>query len=154
MFSVAAAVRSYVAFGVPFRWGNSGQALVVLLITLTALYAVRMTAASAFLRFGRGVEKAMETLQEPIYLLTASYFPVRSLGIGAAIAGSAVPLTLGLDALRQLLLPGDAFQLLDWSVEALLLVGYTIITLFAARAALAKMERLAKREGTLTLRWQ
>lgn len=140
-------------FDVPFQWQNSWAAVVVLMTTISALYGVGMTAASLFLRFGRGVEKVMESLQEPVYLLTGSFFPVRALGLGLAVAGSVVPLTLGLDALRQLLLPGDALQLLAWPVETAILALYAVVAFAVSRWSLARMEQMAKREGTLSLRW-
>jgi ABC-2 type transport system permease protein len=141
-------------FHIPFDWSNAGWAAVAALSTIAALYGVGMIAASLFLKFGRGAENVIQTLQEPIYLVTGAYFPVRALGVALAAAGSIVPLTLGMDALRQLVLPGDAMPLLPWSAEIAILAGYTVAALGAAHLALARMTRAAKADGRLTLRWQ
>ena len=141
-------------FNVPFLWANSGWAALATLTTIAALYGVGMLAASLFLKFGRGVENGLQTLQEPVYALTGAFFPVRALGVGAAVAGSAIPITLGMDALRQLLLAGDALPLLSWWVEIVLLAAYAVIILFLARASLLRMERAAKIDGRLSLRWE
>ena len=62
------------------------------------------------------------------------------------------------DAIRQLTLGstafGGQFWLLDVGVELLLLVGLAVLFLILARYALAYLETLAKREGTLTSRHQ
>jgi ABC-2 type transport system permease protein len=142
------------AFEIPFVWTNLGWALLATLATITALYSVGMAAASLFLRFGRGVENVLMTLQEPVFLVTGTYFPVRALGLGLAMAGSLIPLTLGVDAQRQLLFAGEALPLLPWQAETVILAAYTALMGLGARFALDLMERWAKRDGRLTLRWQ
>lgn len=62
--------------------------------------------------------------------------------------------TLGLDAMRQLLLAGDADPLLPWWLEGLALVPYAILMMTVAHMLLARLERSAKRDGTLSVRWQ
>ena len=61
------------------------------------------TSGSIFLAAGREAWHLANLLQEPIYLVSGFYFPVKSLGFWAANFASLVPLTLGLDARRQLL---------------------------------------------------
>lgn len=141
-------------FDVPFVWSNAGWAALAMLVTIAALYGVGMLAASLFLKFGRGMENGLQTMQEPVYALTGAFFPVRALGVGVAVGGSVVPITMGMDALRQLLLAGDAFPLLTWWVEVSLLAAYTVLILFVARASLIRMERAAKIDGRLSLRWE
>jgi ABC-2 type transport system permease protein len=94
-------------------------------------------------------------LQEPVYLVSGFYFPVRSLGVWGAAAASVIPLTLGLDAMRQLLFIADPTLgfLAPW-VECLILLALCPVFLWLAKVFLAKMERLARIEGRLTLRWQ
>ncbi|HEY5579121.1 MAG TPA: ABC transporter permease [Acidimicrobiia bacterium] len=152
--AVAVVALGTFAFSVPFQWSNLPQAFVVLLVTITSLYGVGMTLSSLFLKFGRDAEQGISTLAEPIYLFTGAYFPVRALGVGLAVAGSLIPMTLGMDALRQLLLAGDTMELIPWQVEVVILAFYTVLIFFVARWALARMERSAKRDGRLTLRWQ
>jgi heme exporter protein D len=92
-------------------------------------------------------------LQEPIFLLSGFYFPVKQLGFWVAAGASLVPLTLGLDAMRQLLFPTDAtFGFLSVGIEVAVLVGLSVVFIATARLALGHMERLARREGRLTER--
>ncbi len=64
-------------------------------------------------------------------------------------------MTLGLDAIRQLLFPDLLeFALLPAGVEFLILLILTPIFLLLARASLAYLERLGKEQGRLTLRHQ
>lgn len=152
--ALAVVALGALAFEIPFVWANLGWALVAALACIAALYSVGMVAASLFLRFGRGVENALMTLQEPVFLVTGTFFPIRPLGLGITVAGSVIPLTLGVDALRQLLFVGEESSILPWQVETVILFGYTALMLVLARLALDYMERLAKRDGRLTLRWQ
>lgn len=143
-----------VVFDVPFIWSAWPVALLILLVTLAALYGVGMALSSLFLKFGRNAEQGISSLMEPVFLVSGAYFPVRALGVGAAVAGSLVPMTLGMDALRQVLLAGDAFELLAWPIEAGLLLVYAVVVMVIARWALQRMEYAAKVSGRLTLRWQ
>jgi ABC-2 type transport system permease protein len=143
-----------VVFDIPFVWSAWPMALSILLVTLSALYGVGMALSSLFLKFGRNAEQGISSLMEPVFLVSGAYFPVRALGVGAAVAGSLVPMTLGMDALRQVLLAGDAFELLSWPVEVVLLSLYTVVVMLIARWALQRMEYAAKVTGRLTLRWQ
>jgi ABC-2 type transport system permease protein len=152
--AVAIMILGAVVFDVPFVWSAWPQALLILLFTLAALYGVGMALSSLFLKFGRNAEQGIASLMEPVFLLSGAYFPVSALGLGAAIAGTLIPMTLGMDALRQVLLSGDAFELLSWPIEGLLLFVYAAVVLLIARWALKRMEHSAKVEGRLTLRWQ
>jgi ABC-2 type transport system permease protein len=143
-----------VVFDVPFIWSAWPVALLILLVTLAALYGVGMALSSLFLKFGRNAEQGISSLMEPVFLVSGAYFPVRALGVGAAVAGSLVPMTLGMDALRQVLFAGDAFELLAWPIEVLLLFVYAVMVMLIARWALKRMEYAAKVSGRLTLRWQ
>ena len=126
----------------------------VFVATMAALYALGMTLASLFLLYGREAWHTCNALIEPVYFLSGLYFPIRTLGAaGAAIAGL-IPLTLGVDALRQVLLGAGAHGLLPVRVELAALCGFTLVFLVAARWSLGWLETLAKREGRLTLRWQ
>jgi ABC-2 type transport system permease protein len=152
----AAAVLAFGAlvFQIPFVWSAWPTALLILLVTLSALYGVGMALSSLFLKFGRNAEQGIATMMEPVFLVSGAFFPVRALGVGAAIAGSLIPMTLGMDALRQVLLPGDSDPLLPWQWEVVLLLAYTGAALLFARWSLRRMERSAKVDGRLTLRWQ
>jgi ABC-2 type transport system permease protein len=107
--------------------------------------------ASAFLLFGREAWAISDMVQEPVNLVTGFYFPVRSLPFWIAAAASAIPMTLGLDAMRQLAFP-NGFQMgfLSTRVEILILVGLSVFFLVGAKLLLDYTEKLAIREGRLT----
>lgn len=129
--------------------------ILVFLFTLIALYGMGMMFSSLYLLYGRGAWHTSNLLQEPIYFLSGFYFPVRALGFWVAAFASIVPITLGLDAMRQLLFgPAKAMGFLSVDVELAVIIVLAIVFLIGARYALRYMEYLGKREGRLTLRWQ
>jgi ABC-2 type transport system permease protein len=139
-------------FQVSYRRAGIAPAVGVLLLTLLALYALGMLLASLFLFFGRAAWHALDGMQEPVYFLSGFYFPVHSLGAYVAGAASIIPLTLGLDAMRQFLLPGTpVFLGPGW--EAGLIAAQIPVYLLGAQWALGVMERLARRDARLSLRW-
>jgi ABC-2 type transport system permease protein len=78
------------------------------------------------------------------------YFPVKSLGFLVAAAASIIPLTLGLDAMRQLVFSGDStLGFLSVNVELLILVILAVIFITAAGWMLAKLEEIGRRDGRL-----
>ena len=83
------------------------------------------------------------------------YYPVKALGYWVAVGASLIPITLGLDAMRQLLWPKAAsWGFLSPNIEMIVLAFLSIILLIAAKYSLQYMENLGKREGRLTLKWQ
>lgn len=128
--------------------------LAVFTLTMTSLYALGMTLASLFLLYGREAWHTCNALMEPVYFLSGLYFPIRTLGALGAVAAGILPLTLGVDALRQVLMGAGARGLLPVGAELASLAGFTVVFLFAARFCMRWLETLAKREGRLTLRWQ
>jgi len=65
-----------------------------------------------------------------------------------------IPLSLGLDALRQILFGTAAMGLLPvWAEIVLLAVSVPVFTVLAI-VFMRGLEERAKREGRLTLRWQ
>ncbi len=132
------------------------QLLGVFLLTLVALYGLGMLFASLFLLYGRQAWHLSNLLQEPVFLMSGFYFPVRALGFIAALGASVIPITLGLDAMRQLLFPAmmAQFHFLDVRIELGLLVVIGIAFLWLAKRALSYMEALSRREGRLTVRGQ
>ncbi|UCE92387.1 MAG: hypothetical protein JSV90_04450 [Methanobacteriota archaeon] len=80
---------------------------------------------------------------------------MKQLGFWAAAGASVIPITLGLDAMRQLIFPGgasDAF--LSVNTEIIILTFLCVVFVVLSRYALRYMERLGKITGRLTLRWQ
>ena len=141
-------------FDIQFLWGNWFQALLVFVPCIMALYSIGMAMSSVFLKAGRAFEYYLGLAEEPIQFFTGSYFPIFSQNIVLAIFGSIIPLTLGIDGLRQLLVEGEYFTLLNWKYESIILVIYWFLALKFAKFSLNWMEKLAREKGTLTLRWQ
>ena len=84
-------------------------------------------------------------------------FPVKifmSLPIFILGFALAIPLTAGMDAMRQLLFPPATDRLLSAETEIAILSGLAVVFLFTARLFLARLERKAKADGKLSLRWQ
>jgi ABC-2 type transport system permease protein len=156
-FSRAAAVviGGVILFHVSFTVQSYWKLFLVFGLSLVALYGLGMLFSSLFLLFGREAWHMVTMFQEPVYLASGFYFPVRALGFYVALAASIVPVTLGMDAMRQLLFPTGRVQgLLPVNLEILLLSGLSVLFLFLAQRALGYMEKLGKREGRLTLRWE
>jgi ABC-2 type transport system permease protein len=132
------------------------QLLGVFLLTLLALYGLGMLFSSLFLLYGRQASHLSNLLQEPIFLVSGFYFPVRALGFAVALGASVIPITLGLDAMRQLLFPTMMahFHFLDVGIELGVLAVLSIAFLWLARRALSYMEELSRRDGRLTIRGQ
>jgi ABC-2 type transport system permease protein len=130
--------------------------LVVFFLTLAALYGLGMVLASLFLMWGREAWHLTQLLMEPVYFVSGLNFPVGRLGIVGSLAISLLPLAVGLDAMRQLAFADAAYPLGTPSpeVEAVILLGMTVVFLLIARLTLRILERLARKEGRLSIRWQ
>ena len=126
----------------------------IFFLAMAALYGMGMLFASLFMLFGREAWHLSNLLQEPVYLLSGFYFPVRGLGFWVAAVASVIPLTLGLDGMRQLAFGGAEWGFLPPTLELGLLAVLSIGFIYLARRALRFMEELGKRKGRLTLRWQ
>jgi len=138
-------------FGVQFQVVNFLQLFVVFMLTMIALYGMGMMSASLFLLLGREAWHLSNLAQEPIYLVSGFYFPISSFSFWVAAGASIIPLTLGLDAMRQLVFPsGPALGFLTVPVEILALVVMSVVFVVAASYMLAHLEKLAIREGRLT----
>jgi ABC-2 type transport system permease protein len=138
-------------FKVQYAVASFGQLVAVFILAMTALYGMGMMSASLFLLLSREAWHISNLAQEPVYLISGFYFPIKSFNFWVAAAASIIPLTLGLDAMRQLVFAsGPSLGFLSVQVEIGILVGLCVIFLVGARAMLAYMERLAIREGRLT----
>jgi len=127
--------------------------LLVFGVAIVALYGLGVTFASLFLLWGREAWHMAELFMEPVFLASGFYFPVRALGFWAAMGTSIIPLTLALDAMRQLLFPGAHPALLPFWWELGGLGALAVLFIVLARVSLRKMEFLARREGRLSLRF-
>ncbi len=148
--AVAILLVGSLLFHVQYAIGSVPALLAVFVLTLVALYGLGMMNASLFLLWGREAWHLASLAQEPIYLLSGFYFPVKTLGFWVAAGASILPLTVGLDAMRQLLFPSAAaLGFLTVPVEVTILAGLCVLFILVARLLLGYMERLAVREGRL-----
>ena len=151
MRAVAIMVLGTLMFQVQFSVSSFTQLFAVFFLTMTALYGMGMMSASLFLLLSREAWHISNLAQEPIYLVSGFYFPIKSFNFWVAAAASFIPLTLGLDAMRQLIFPsGAALGFLNVNLEIAVLVVLCIVFLIGAKFLLDYMERLAIREGRIT----
>jgi ABC-2 type transport system permease protein len=152
------AILGTLLFGVKLDFGQWGLALLVFLIAMFALYGLGMVLSSLFLMWGREAWQVSLALQEPVFFLTGMNFPLSKLFATPAgvfsFVSAIVPISFGLDALRQLLFPGQLVGVLPPLVEMGILFGMGVIFTIAAYILLRRMEWLAKVEARLSLRWQ
>ena len=138
-------------FHVSYAIASFGQLLAVFLLAMIALYGMGMMAASFYLLLSREAWHISSLATEPVFLVSGFYFPIKSFNFWVAAAASIIPLTLGLDAMRQLVFSsGPSLGFLSVPIEISVLVVLCVVFLIGARYLLAYMERLAIREGRLT----
>jgi ABC-2 type transport system permease protein len=144
----------WLAFGIALAPTSWWTALATFLLLMLALYGLGMVFASAFLWWGRQALHIVGLLQEPVYLLSGLNFPVKVLGPAVSSVAGLLPLTAGVDALRQILFPRLAEQgLLPVWLEILILGFLAVSFITLARCLLLRLERKARLEGRLTVRW-
>jgi ABC-2 type transport system permease protein len=119
-----------------------------------ALYGMGMLFSSLYMLWGREAWHISNLFQEPVFLLSGFYFPIRSLGFWIAVGSSLIPISLGLDGIRQLLYGANAQGFIPVTYEMGILFVLAIVFLLSAHRALKAMERKAKEAGTLSTRWQ
>jgi ABC-2 type transport system permease protein len=140
-------------FDVHYTAGSLLMLLAVFIVTMAALYGMGMLFASVFLAAGREAWHLSNMLQEPVYLASGFYFPVKALGVAVASFVSIIPLTLGLDAMRQLLFSNDpTLGFLPVATELAILTVLAAAFIVAAYFTLHRMEQRGRRHGRLTER--
>ncbi len=138
-------------FQVQYAIASLSQLLVVFSLTMIALYGMGMMAASLFLFFSREAWHIANLVSDPVYLVSGFYFPIKSFNFWLAATASLIPLTLGLDAMRQLIFAsGPSLGFIDVRIEIGALVILSILFVAGARWLLTRMEWLAVQEGRLT----
>lgn len=142
-------------FGVQFFVTSYLWLFVTLAVTIASVFCLGMMMSSFFLLYGRDAWNVLTIFMEPVFFLSGFYFPVRSLGLTVGAVASLIPITLGLDAMRQLCFKlGPANGFLPVGAEISILALLSIVYFLMARFLLAKIEYIGRREGRLTLRWQ
>ncbi|MBI4723326.1 MAG: ABC transporter permease [Candidatus Stahlbacteria bacterium] len=153
--AVATLIIGCLIFRVEFQVVSWVYLILIFLLSMVALYGMGMMFASLFLLWGREVQHLTNLLQEPIYLFSGFYFPVKCLGTWVSSFASLIPLTLGLDGMRQCLFgQAKAMGFMSFKLEVLILLGMDIVFLYLAGKMHRIMEYKGKKEGTLTTRWQ
>lgn len=138
-------------FHVQFAVSNFAELFGVFTLTMAALYGLGMMFSSMFLLLGREAWHFSHLAMEPVYLVSGFFFPLRSFPFWISAAASILPLSLGLDAMRQLVFPpGTIHPFLGVKLEIAFLAVLAVLFIAAARRLLDHMERLAVREGRLT----
>jgi ABC-2 type transport system permease protein len=145
-----------VVYGVTFQVDQWVLLLAVFGLTLAALYGLGMMLASLFLMWGREAWHLTQLLMEPVYFVSGLNFPIARLGVLGSVAISLLPLAVGLDAMRQLAFAGAAYPAGTPSplIEAAILVVMVVVFVGLSRWTLAVLERRARGEGRLSVRWQ
>ncbi|MFL5681451.1 MAG: ABC transporter permease [Chloroflexota bacterium] len=154
--AVVVLVIATTLYGVTFAVDQYLLLIAVFILTLAALYGLGMVLAALFLMWGREAWHLTQVLMEPVYFVSGLNFPVARLGMIGALAIALVPLAVGLDAMRQLAFAGSDYPkgTPPPEVEALILVVMVVVSLLVARWMLRTLERMARREGRLSVRWQ
>ncbi len=148
-------LASRFVFNIDFDFSEPWLALLVFAATLGALYGMGMMLSSLFFIAGRGVNYGMQAMHEPIFFLGGFYFPVRRLGMLTATAAAAIiPTTLGLDALRQIMLNARDTGFIAPGIELAILSVMAVAFIWLSVLMIHKMEYLGRTIGKLTLKEQ
>ncbi len=152
------AVIGTLIFGVTFDGSQWAFALLVFVVAMIALYGLGMVLSSVFLMWGREAWQVSLALTEPVYFLSGMNFPLSKLFTSIpgvlTLFSAVIPVSFALDALRQLLFPGQIVGVLPPLTEMLILGGMGMVFIATAYGLLKRMEWLAKVEARLSLRWQ
>jgi ABC-2 type transport system permease protein len=152
--AVAIVLVGSLLFGVTYHIVSLPALVLIFALTLVALYGLGCMLASLYLLYNREVWAVQEAIQQPVALITGFYFPIRTLGAFVGGIASLIPLTLGLDAMRQMLFPGGWLVFLPVGLEIALLVLLAVLLLICAAWSFSAIERRARIAGRLSLKWQ
>jgi len=149
------ALLGWVIFSPPIHPFWPAVALIFSL-TLASLYAMGMALSSLYLAYGREADSVNEALHEPVSLISGVYFPsvgtISPFPFAIQAAASLVPLTIGMDALRQSLGFPINVPFIPLYIEALILALMALILLLASSRALRFLENKGRRTGSIAVR--
>ena len=149
--AIAIMIFGSLIFNVSYIVVSFWQLIAIFSLSMIALYGLGMMSASIFLLLSREAWHISNLATEPVYLISGMYFPVKNLGLWGSAFGSLIPLTLGLDAMRQLIFEsGPSLGFLSVKIEIISLIVLSIIYITAAKYLLSHIEKLAVQEGRLT----
>jgi ABC-2 type transport system permease protein len=154
--AAAVLIIATTVYGVSFSVDQWALLIAVFLLTLAALYGLGMMLASLFLMWGREAWHLTQLLVEPVYFVSGLNFPIARLGVLGSVAISILPLAVGLDAMRQLAFADAAYPIgtPGPATEALILLAMVVIFIGLSAWTLRVLERMARAEGRLSVRWQ
>jgi len=148
-------IAAYLMFGITFPFVSVWLSVLVFFLTLAALYGMGMALSSLFFMAGRAVNYGLQLMYEPIFFLGGFTFPVKLLGTFVAGAAAAlIPVTLGLDALRQTMLGAADLALLPVSTEVILLTAMAVVFITLSVWLIRVLEDMGRRHGKLILQNQ
>lgn len=138
-------------FHVQYAIFSFGQLFAVFILAMIALYGLGMMTSSLYLFFNREAIHINDLAQEPVFLFSGFYFPIKNFSLWISTISSIIPLTLGLDAMRQLVFKsGPSLGFISVPIEIGILAVLSVVFLYTSRRTLSYMEKLAVREGRLT----
>jgi len=128
----------------PIRW----EGLPVLLITLAGLFGFTLVLAGATLVFKR-TEALADLLQNALLFLSGSLLPIERFPAWLAFIARALPITQGIDVLRNVMLNGQSLSA-TWNDGSLIwLILHSALYLSVGWLVFKWGERVAKRQGSL-----
>jgi ABC-2 type transport system permease protein len=138
-------------FNVQYAIASFAQLFAVFFLAMVALYGLGMMTSSLYLLLSREAWHISNLAQEPVYLFSGFYFPIKNFSFWISAVASLIPLTMGLDAMRQLVFKsGPSLGFISVPIEIIVLAILSAVFLITARLMLSYMEKLAIREGRLT----
>jgi ABC-2 type transport system permease protein len=153
--AVGVLIFGLLIFNVQFAPRQPFLLVTIFVLTLTSLFSMGMAASSVYFMVGRVGIKLNMILMEPVFFLSGLFFPVNKLGNVLLLFAALLPLTLGLDGVRQLLLADTTdIAFLAPEIEAAMLLVMTVVFTYGGVRLMDRLEKKGKRDGTMTLRWQ
>lgn len=138
-------------FHVQYSIASFSQLFAVFILAMLALYGLGMMTSSLYLLMSREAFHINDLAQEPVFLFSGFYFPIKNFNFWISAVASIIPLTMALDAMRQLVFKsGASLGFISVRIEIIVLAFLSVIFLISSRLTLSFMEKLAVREGRLT----
>ena len=121
-----------VLFDIRFQVSSVPMLCLIFALSLVALYGMGMMFASMFLLFGREGWHLVNLAQEPVFLVSGTFFPIEQMPDVLQGVARLMPLTYLGDALRQTMVGGSAFAPL-WVCAAVLAAVLALSLFVSAR---------------------
>ncbi|MGQ9479457.1 MAG: ABC transporter permease [Thermoproteota archaeon] len=149
--AVATLILGIIIFRARFNPNGVFPTLIVFILTIFALYSLGMCFASLFLKLGRSGWRLTALMEEPVMFLSGQYYPIKVLPVILQAVASLIPITIGIDGVRQSLILGASLFDLRIHLALLSVIGVSMFLL--SYNVLKWMERKGKEDGSLTMRW-